>query len=116
MAARSAEAAAARELSAIRARRAEEAANNRRLRGEAADAARRATAANAAQGWQLGIVRERHEQLLRPQPIAGEWRARNLQMQLKDSDAHLQALARAIRAASARLESMRARLAALEAS
>lgn len=105
-----------RELQQMRQQRQTEQQSNRRARGEAASAARLAQAQAAMQGWQIGIVQAHHERLLQPAPIQGEWRMRNLEQTIKESDVHLRTLERSIRTKEGQLSAERRRLAAMTGS
>ncbi|GBG00315.1 hypothetical protein Rsub_13023 [Raphidocelis subcapitata] len=103
----------ARDVSRLREGRAAEQLANRRARADAAAAARLAQARASMQSWQLGVVRSAQEQLLRAEPINSEWRLRNLQQSIKESDAHLRTLERSIRTREQELAAARRRLGAI---
>ncbi|KAI8468584.1 MAG: hypothetical protein J3K34DRAFT_426927 [Monoraphidium minutum] len=116
MAARSAVANLERELAVLRERRRGEADANRLKRSEAAAVAHLVQAHAAMQGWQLGVVRAHLERVAQPQPIQGEWRLRNLEQAIKESDVHLGVLQRSVRAKELQLAAQQRRLAAMTGS
>lgn len=65
------------------------------------------------QCWQPEIVRNHHEALFTQTPITDEWRARELDMDIKDHKLALKGLLRSLQVQSAQLEKQRMRLQAL---